>query len=89
MPYDAPPDLAVMSLLDIANAVGMRKLPPLKSWKPKETADSHMRIAADGRWFHEGRQITRPAMIRAFVEPPPVSRYTHMAIGSFFGFPAF
>lgn len=25
-----------------------------------------MRIAADGRWFHEGRPISRPAMVRAF-----------------------
>lgn len=25
-----------------------------------------MRIAGDGRWFHQGGEITRPAMIRAF-----------------------
>lgn len=25
-----------------------------------------MRIAADGRWFHDGGLITRPAMVRAF-----------------------
>ena len=25
-----------------------------------------MRIAADGSWYHEGSQITRPAMVRAF-----------------------
>ena len=25
-----------------------------------------MRIAADGRWFHQGGLITRPAMVRAF-----------------------
>jgi hypothetical protein len=25
-----------------------------------------MRIAADGRWFHEGSPLTRPAMVRAF-----------------------
>jgi len=55
-----------MSLLDIARAVEERKLPPVEHWNPAETADSHMRIAADGAWFHEGRPITRPAMVRAF-----------------------
>ena len=25
-----------------------------------------MRIAADGTWFHGGRRLTRPAMVRAF-----------------------
>jgi hypothetical protein len=25
-----------------------------------------MRIAADGRWFHDGGEIVRPAMVRAF-----------------------
>ena len=55
-----------MSLLDIARAVEERKLPPVEQWNPAETADSRMRIAADGSWFHEGQPITRPAMVRAF-----------------------
>jgi hypothetical protein len=55
-----------MSLLDIAQAVEERKLPPVEQWNPIEIADSGMRIAADGRWFHEGRPIGRPAMVRAF-----------------------
>ena len=66
MPYEAPPDLAGMSLLDIATAVAERKLPPVESWNPTETADSRMRIRADGTWLHEGRPLTRPAMVRAF-----------------------
>ncbi|HEY6814881.1 MAG TPA: DUF1285 domain-containing protein [Croceibacterium sp.] len=66
MPYEAPPDLRTMSLLDIAQAVADRKLPPLERWNPGETTDSRMRIAADGTWFHEGRPIARPAMVRAF-----------------------
>src|SRR5690349_8429169 len=66
MPYDAPPDLRTMSLLDVARAVEERKLPPVERWNPIETADSKMRIAADGTWFHEGSPITRPAMVRAF-----------------------
>jgi len=66
MPYDPLPDLAGMSLAEIAEAVAARRLPPVERWKPRETADSHMRIAADGTWFHEGRPIARPAMVRAF-----------------------
>ena len=66
MPYDPLPDLAGMSLAEIAEAVAARKLPPVERWNPSETADSHMRIAADGTWLHEGRPITRPAMVRAF-----------------------
>ena len=66
MPYDAPPELAAMSLIAIAEAVANRKLPPIDRWNPKETIDSHMRITANGTWFHEGRPLLRPAMIRAF-----------------------
>lgn len=66
MPYEAPPDLSGMSLLDIAAAVAERKLPPVERWNPIDTADSRMRIAADGSWFHEGSPIGRPAMVRAF-----------------------
>ncbi|MXO61378.1 DUF1285 domain-containing protein [Altererythrobacter salegens] len=66
MPYEPPPDLAALSLIEIAEAVAARRLPPVEKWDPPETADSHMRIAADGTWFHEGRPIGRPAMVRAF-----------------------
>ncbi len=66
MAYDIPPDLAGMSLLEIAEQVEARKLPPVDSWKPESTSDSHMAIAADGTWFHNGSPVTRPAMVRAF-----------------------
>jgi len=66
MPYDVPPDLAGMSLADIAQAVAARKLPPVATWDPAESGDSHMRIARDGRWYHEGSEIARAAMVRAF-----------------------
>lgn len=66
MPYEVPPDLAGMSLAEIAQAVESRKLPPVAQWHPTETGESHMRIARDGRWYHEGSAITRPAMVRAF-----------------------
>ncbi|MBO9518693.1 MAG: DUF1285 domain-containing protein [Porphyrobacter sp.] len=66
MPYVEPPDLAAMSLREIADVIEAHELPPVDRWNPKDTADSHARIAADGTWFHEGREITRPAMIRTF-----------------------
>ncbi|MDE2301079.1 MAG: DUF1285 domain-containing protein [Sphingomonadales bacterium] len=66
MPYDPPPAIAALSLDAIAALGAARKLPDLARWHPACEGESHMRIAADGRWFHEGREITRPAMIRAF-----------------------
>jgi hypothetical protein len=66
MPYEPPPELAALSLAQIAELVDARKLPPLAKWSPAEQGDSHMRIAADGRWYHEGGEIRRPAMVRAF-----------------------
>ncbi len=66
MPYEAPPDLAAMSLLEIARAVEQRRLPPVEQWNPPETLDSEIRIAADGSWHHRGAPIRRPAMVRAF-----------------------
>ncbi len=66
MPYVPPPELAGMSLAEIAEAVAARKLPPVERWAPESVGESHMRIAADGTWYHEGSAIARPAMVRAF-----------------------
>lgn len=66
MPYEPPPELASLSLAEIAALVAERKLPPVGQWTPQREGESHMRIAADGRWFHNGGEITRPAMVRAF-----------------------
>lgn len=66
MPYEPLPDLYGLSLTQIAELAAIRKLPPVDSWHPEITGDSEMRIAQDGRWFHQGGEITRPAMIRAF-----------------------
>lgn len=65
MPYDAP-DLSKLSLTEIAVLAAERKLPPVESWHPEHQGDSEMRIAADGKWYHQEGEITRPAMIRAF-----------------------
>jgi len=66
MPYDPLPDLAGLSLAEIAEAIASRRLPPVTNWTPSEAGESHMRIAADGSWWHEGSRIARPAMVRAF-----------------------
>lgn len=66
MPYEPPPELASLSLAEIAAQVAARKLPPLDQWAPAHEGDSEMRIAADGRWYHQGGLISRPAMVRAF-----------------------
>ncbi len=66
MPYEPPPEIAALSLAEIAALAEARRIPPLDQWQPQVTGDSHMVIAADGRWFHEGGEITRPAMVRAF-----------------------
>lgn len=66
MPYEPPPELGNLSLGEIAALVAERRLPPVDQWVPEKTGDSEMRIAADGRWFHQDGEITRAAMVRAF-----------------------
>lgn len=66
MPYVPPPELAALSLPEIAALVAEWKLPPVEQWNPANTSDSRMVIKADGRWFHDGGEIKRPAMVRAF-----------------------
>jgi uncharacterized protein len=78
MPYDALPDLASLSLGQIAELAAQRKLPPVSDWRPEKSGDSEMRIAMDGRWYHQGGEITRPAMVRAFS-----SLLRHEADGSY------
>ncbi|MBC7985740.1 MAG: DUF1285 domain-containing protein [Sphingomonadaceae bacterium] len=66
MPMPAPPDLASLSLAEIAALAEARRLPPVESWNPSHCGDSEMRIAADGTWFHQGSPIGRQAMVRLF-----------------------
>ena len=71
MPYEPPPNLTGLSLTEIAALVEARELPPVDQWTPAHSGDSLMRIAADGRWFHDANEfgdgeIRRPAMVRAF-----------------------
>ncbi|EQB13943.1 DUF1285 domain-containing protein [Novosphingobium lindaniclasticum] len=66
MPYEPPPELNALSLAQVAELVATRKLPPVSQWSPQHHGDSEMIIRADGRWFHQGGEIRRPAMVRAF-----------------------
>lgn len=66
MPYTPPPELASLSIAQIAELAEAQKLPPVDQWDPQETGDSEMRITADGTWYHQGDPINRPAMVRAF-----------------------
>ncbi|MEP2990703.1 MAG: DUF1285 domain-containing protein [Parasphingorhabdus sp.] len=66
MPYTPPPELASLSLAKIAELAEAQKLPPVEQWEPEHTGDSEMRIATDGKWYHQGDPIQRPAMVRAF-----------------------
>ena len=66
MPYEPPPELAALTLEQVAELAAARKLPPVDQWQPQASSDSLMRIAPDGRWFHDGGEIKRAAMIRAF-----------------------
>jgi hypothetical protein len=66
MPYDPPPELAALTLDQIAEHAAARKLPLVEQWSPAKTGDSGMRVAADGTWHHDGSPIARQAMVRAF-----------------------
>jgi hypothetical protein len=66
MPMEPPPDLATLSLAEIARLVEERRLPPVAQWNPVHCGHSGMRIARDGTWFHEDSPIGRTEMVRLF-----------------------
>lgn len=66
MPMTPPPDLASLSLAEIASLVEAQKLPPVDKWNPTHCGDSEMRIAADGTWYHQESPIGRINMVRLF-----------------------
>ena len=67
MPESRPaPDLARLSLSDIARLGEENRLPPVEKWNPEHCGDSEMRIASDGTWYHQGSPIGRQAMVRLF-----------------------
>jgi uncharacterized protein len=67
MPESRPPiSLFEQSLADVAQAMKQRRLPPVEQWDPPNCGTSDIRIARDGSWYHQGRPIERPAMVRLF-----------------------
>lgn len=67
MPESRPPiQLKGLSLSELQAMIADRRLPPVENWDPPYCGHSGMRIARDGTWYHEGRPITRPAMVRLF-----------------------
>lgn len=67
MPETRPPiDFAGTALDALAAAIEARTGPPVDRWHPTHCGDSHMRIARDGTWYHEGSPIGREAMVRLF-----------------------
>ena len=66
MPMPPLPDLASLSLAEIAQLAQDDRLPPVEKWDPTHCGDSEMRIAADGSWHHQGAPITRENMVRLF-----------------------
>ena len=67
MPETRPPiDFTGQRLDDLAAAIEARGEPPVDQWHPTHCGTSHMRIARDGTWYHEGNPIGREAMVRLF-----------------------
>ena len=59
-------DLEGLTLEELQKLAEERHLPPVDQWNPDNCGHSGMRIARDGTWYHDGRPIRRPAMVRLF-----------------------
>ncbi len=67
MPYEAPPDMrANVAARHRQSCRGTQASAHRSTGTPRKPPTARWRIAADGGWLHEGRPITRPAMVRAF-----------------------
>ena len=54
------------TLAETVRASKTRGLPPVHLWDPPFSGEMDMRIARDGRWFHEGRPLERFELARLF-----------------------
>lgn len=67
MPESLPPiDFAGRTVAAIEAEMADRPFAPVERWHPAHCGDSEMRIARDGRWYHQGVEIGRPALVRQF-----------------------
>lgn len=67
MPADK--DALGQSFLDgvlTSEQLNIESLPPVEQWSPALNGDLDMRIDREGRWFYEGDEIRRPAMVKMF-----------------------
>lgn len=60
------PDFASSPLDALARFADEDRAPPVDDWHPAREGVIDILIAADGRWYHEGGEIARPAMVRLF-----------------------
>ncbi|MYD42862.1 MAG: DUF1285 domain-containing protein [Gammaproteobacteria bacterium] len=51
---------------DLFAQINRAKLPPVALWQPDHVGEIDIRIAADGTWFHEGREIFRKGIAKIF-----------------------
>ncbi|WOE74217.1 DUF1285 domain-containing protein [Alterisphingorhabdus coralli] len=66
MPYTPPPNIQSLDLKALSQLVSDQSRPPVEKWQPEAESDSYMRIDRNGRWYHRGDEIKRPAMVRLF-----------------------
>ncbi len=68
MPESRPPPIALhgLTLAELQTLADARRLPQVEQWHPTRCGHSDMRIARDGTWYHQGKPIGRPAMVRLF-----------------------
>jgi uncharacterized protein len=59
-------DMTHLSLAEIVQCVSDTHLPPVDKWDSPFTGPSHVRIARDGRWYHQGDLIARENLVRLF-----------------------
>ncbi len=62
-----PVTSSIEGIAEAASDAGKgKKLPPVHLWNPPLSGDIDIRIASDGRWYHEGGEIRREALVRVF-----------------------
>ena len=54
------------SLISAVTQAAKKGPPPVHLWNPPYCGEIDMRIAADGRWYHDGSLINRPRMVQLF-----------------------
>ncbi|MDP3518241.1 MAG: DUF1285 domain-containing protein [Pseudohongiella sp.] len=59
--------MSAASTEQLLRSIGKQKGPaPVHLWNPPYCGEIDIRIAADGRWYHEGSVITRLPMVQLF-----------------------